>query len=381
MHRRRFSALVAGGCLAPRVFASTLPDAASAPPPLDPDLIARVIAGIAPARGHPVVDRLVATAEWRAHREWIQARWAEVTLRLDAMKRWRDAELRIADAPRRTVVYPFSGPDFLNADAMFPTHPRFLFFSLERPGRLPELDRLDAVQFGRLLADLRYALSDIFERNYFITDYMTRQLTSPYVKGTLPVIAVMMALSGQRIASIEPLDPFPSLSREHAVPELRAGVGRPRIPLRGVRIAFGAPGATPRTLDYFSLDATDRELRWYPQFLELVAAAKPATVFLKSASYLLHDRQFSATRETLMATADVVVQDDTGIPYRHLQDGGWAVKLYGVYTPPLKPMRYAAQPDLEAAYRSAGAVPGLDFPFGYHGRDGRSAMLVARRER
>ncbi len=82
-----------------------------------------------------------------------------------------------------------------------------------------------------------------------------------------------------------------------------------------------------------------------------------------------------------MATADVVVQDDTGIPYRHLQDGGWAVKLYGVYTPPLKPMRYAAQPDLEAAYRSAGVVPGLDFPFGYHGRDGRSAMLVARRER
>ena len=381
MHRRRFSALVAGGLLAPRAFASTLPDTAAAPPPLDPDLVARVIAGITPTRGHPVVDRLVATAEWRAHREWIQARWAEVTLRLDAMKRWRDAELPIADASSRTVVYPFSGPDFLNAEAMFPSHPRLLFFSLERPGRLPDLERLDTVQFGRLLADLRYALSDIFERNYFITDYMTRQLTSPYVKGTVPVMAVMMVLSGQRIASIEPLDPFPALSREHAVPELRVGVERPRIPLRGVRIAFGARGAALRTLDYYSLDATDRELRWYPQFLDLVAAARPATVFLKSASYLLHDRQFSATRDTLMATADVVVQDDTGIPYRRLQDGGWAVKLYGVYTPPLKAMRYAAQPDLEAAYRSAGAVPALDFPFGYHGRDGRSAMLVARRER
>jgi hypothetical protein len=175
---------------------------------------------------------------------------------------------------------------------------------------------------------------------------MTRQLTSPYVKGTVPVIAVMMALSGQRIASIEPLDPFPTLSREHAVPELREGVGRPRNPLRGVRIAFGARGAALRTLDYYSLDATDRELRWYPQFLDLVAAARPATVFLKSASYLLHDGQFSATRYTLMATAYVVVQDDTGIPYRRLQDGGWAVKLYGVYTPPLKAMRYAAQPDL-----------------------------------
>jgi hypothetical protein len=342
---------------------------------------AQLMAGITPAPGDPVIDRFVALDAFRSHQAWMREQWAPVRARLSAMETWRDQNIRVPDARNRTMLYPFSGPDFLNAYALFPTHARYVFFSLERPGRLPELERLDAMQFGRLLAHLRYALSDIFERNYFITDYMTRQLTSPYVKGTVPVIAVMMALSGQRIASIEPLDPFPTLSREHAVPELRAGFERPRIPLRGVRIAFGARGAALRTLDYYSLDATDRELRWYPQFLDLVAAARPATVFLKSASYLLHDGQFSATRDTLMATADVVVQDDTGIPYRRLQDGGWAVKLYGVYTPPLKAMRYAAQPDLEAAYRSAITVPALDFPFGYHGRDGRSAMLVARRER
>ena len=86
-----------------------------------------------------------------------------------------------------------------------------------------------------------------------------------------------------------------------------------------------------------------------------------------------------STRERLMQTADVVVQDDTGIPFRRLQEGGWAVRLYGVYTPPLKSLRYGAQPDLEAAYRTATAVAPLDFPFGYHGREGRSALLVARR--
>ncbi|MFM1987890.1 MAG: hypothetical protein RJA99_847 [Pseudomonadota bacterium] len=256
-----------------------------------------------------------------------------------------------------------------------------LCVGLERPGRLPELERLDATALPKLLADVRAALGDLFERNDFITDAMTRQLTSPYLKGTLPVFVATMALTGHRIAAVEPLDPFPRLSAGYGAPDLRSGVGRPRIPLRGVRIAFAREGGPARMLEYHSLDATDRELRWYPQFLERLTAARPATAFLKSASCLLHDRQFAATRDALLAAAGVVVQDDTGIPYRHLSEPGWSVRLYGIYSPPLKSMRYAAQPDLEAAYRSAGTVPAIDFPFGYKGRDGRSTKRVARRER
>ena len=351
-------------------------------PALPPDVIARVIAGLPPPPGHPVADRLVALPDWAEHRQWVSQRWTQVSRRLDSMRRWRETELTQSDAASRTLVYPFSGPDFLNAEAMFPDHPKMLFFSLERPGHLPEIDKLDTPQFARLLADVRYALSDIFERNYFITSYMTRQLTSPYLRGSVPIIAVMMALSGYRIQSIQRLDPFPNLTREYtAPPEQRTSnpAARPTVPLRGARIAYESPGRSSRTLDYYSLDATDRALRWYPDFPDLITVTQPATVFIKSASYLLHDNQFSIVRDALMSAGDVIVQDDSGVPYRQLLRRGWAVRLYGVYTDPIPPMGYAAQPDLDAAYRAAAPVPPVDFPFGYGGRIGRSSLIVARR--
>jgi len=194
-------------------------------------------------------------------------------------------------------------------------------------------------------------------------------------------MAVMMALTGHRIVSIEGADPFPELTREYLRPDARQ---RPRKPLRGAKITYARAGDAAgrvRTLEYYSLDATDRALRFYPEFLDYVGRRQPATGFLKSASYLLHDEQFSGTREMLLRRTDVVVQDDTGIAYRHLAAAGWGVKLYGVYTMPIKPLEYGKQPDLEAAFRTAGPVPSLDFPFGYRGKDGRSTLLLARRDR
>ncbi len=372
--------------LLPLAAAALLADAAANPPDsrpaltLNANVAAQVLAGIEPAPGDARIDRLVASPHWRAHRDWVQSRWAKVKPRLAAMTRWREASLPLADAKQRTLIYPFSGPDFLNASALFAEHAHYVFFSLERPGRLPDIAALSEPQQVRMLEDIRAALQDIFERNYFITDYMTKQLTTPYVSGTVPVIAVMMALTGHRIDSIEPVDPFPSLTQEYARPQAQ----RPAKPLRGVQIRFApideAAGRI-RTLEYYSLDATDRALRFYPAFTEHVSRRQPATALLKSASYLLHDDQFSRVREMLIARTDVVVQDDTGIPLRHLTAAGWDVRLFGVYTPPIKALAWGVQPDLKVAFETAGAVPPLDFPFGYHGKDGRSMLLLARRER
>ena len=344
-------------------------------------VVAQVLAGIEPAAGDPRIDRLVASAEWRAHRDWVQARWAEVRLRLASMSRWRESSLPLADCDRRTLIYPFSGPDFLNANAMFPDHGHYVFFSLEKPGSLPDVAALSERQQARLLEDVRTALQDIFERNYFITDYMTRQLSTPYMTGTVPVMAVMMALTGHRIVSIEPVDPFPELTREYSRPDARS---RPKKLLRGARIVYtrnGDAAGRLRTLEYYSLDATDRALHWYPDFIDYVGRQQPATAFLKSASYLLHDQQFARTREMLLTRTNVVVQDDTGIPFRQLTAAGWGVQLFGVYAAPIKSLAYGKQPDLEAAYKAAEPVPPLAFPFGYQGKDGRSTLLLARRDR
>ena len=375
LYRHALLPLIAAGLLA-----GSVPATAHDVQPVDAHVVAQVLAGVEPAAGDPRIDQIVATQEWRAHRDWVQARWAEVRPRLASISRWRQESLPLADGGARTLIYPFSGPDFLNASAMFPDHRRYVFFSLERPGSLPPITALGDRQRARVLEDVRAALQDIFERNYFITDYMTRQLATPYVTGTVPVMAVMMALTGQRIVSIEAVDPFPELTREYSRPDAR----RPRKLLRGARITFigaGDEAGPPRTLEYYSLDVSDQALRWYPGFLDHVGRQQPATGFIKSASYLLHDEQFRRTRELLLTRTDVVVQDDTGIPYRHLTAAGWGVRLFGVYTMPIKPLEYGKQPDLEIAFKTAGPVPGLDFPFGYRGKAGRSTLLLARRDR
>lgn len=338
--------------------------------------IAQILAGISPNPPDAALKRLVDTETFKEHQQWMSTSWNQVRGRIQTMESWRSQEIKIAGPLKKTLLYPFSGPDFLNAYTLFPDHSRYVFFSLERPGSLPDLESVPPAQFAKLLQDVRSAFRDIFERNYFITSYMTRQLTTPWVRGTVPVMATMMALMNRQIVRIEPLDLFPELTAAYEQPEAK----RPRVMMRGVRIEFNQaniPGT--QQLYYISLDATDKAMEFYPDFINWVAQYRPATALIKSASYLLHDNQFARTRALLLDSADVIVQDDTGIPYRFFNQAPWQVKLYGQYHKPIRPMAYAYQKDLEAAFKAKNDLPDLPFPFGYHWRGKQSGLIVAHR--
>jgi hypothetical protein len=337
---------------------------------------AQILAGITPNPLDPALKRLVESDAFKEHQQSMTSSWAQVRGRIQTMETWRSHEIKIPGAQKKTLLYPFSGPDFLNAYTLFPDHGRYVFFSLERPGTMPDLESVTPVQFTKLLQDVRTAFRDIFERNYFITSYMTKQLTTPWIRGAVPVMSIMMALMNRRIVRIEPLDLFPELTQDYDAPDAK----RPPVMMRAVRIEFANPGASgTQQLYYVALDATDKALEFYPDFLSWAGQHKPVTVLLKSASYLLHDNQFSKTRAMLLDAADVVVQDDTGIPYRYLSQNPWQVKLYGRYSRPIRPMRYGYQKDLEEAYSSRQEQVPLPFPFGYHWRGQKSGLIVAHR--
>ena len=81
----------------------------------------------------------------------------------------------------------------------------------------------------------------------------------------------------------------------------------------------------------------------------------------------------------ILANADYVIQDDTGIPYRLLKHAPWQVRLYGQYNKPIKGLRYGYQADLESAYKAETGRSELPFPFGYHWRSKQSGLLIAMR--
>lgn len=342
--------------------------------------VARVLAGLPPSvTAHAAIADM---AEWQEHRDQVQAGWAKVKQgRGGVMTRWRDGAIRSACSGSGTLLYPFSGPDFMNAYVLFPGCKNYVLFGLELPGEVPELEKLDRVALSKLLADVRVAVGDLVERNYFITSRMSRQLHTSQLKGTVPVLIASMALAGVDVKSVEPLElPLaPRPEDEISITADAPGAAKPWRKLRAVQITFQRPGSSKtQTLQYFSVDATNKGLAPYPEFLTHLRSVKPAPMLIKSASYLLQDKQFRIVRDALLESAEFLVQDDTGMPYEVLKEAGWEVQLYGGYRKPIHPFHWAYQSKLDAAYKASTAAD-LPFSFSYHWSGGKSNAMVARR--
>jgi hypothetical protein len=388
----------AGSSLASEALAASGTSADIVPLPGAADLTARLLAGMTPdeaqLKTHPWAASLVASPQWRAHHQWIEQQWQPVKARARRMSEFSAARLgNFAACAGGTLLYPFSGPDFLNAHALAGGCRKQVFFSLEKPGSLPALRKLAAPQLERLLQDARNALADLISRNYFITSYMSRQLTTPQFTGVVPVLAMTMVLSGARIVDIEPM------ARLLPTPDAQRPRG-PALQHDAVRIlwrdAADGAGAGVRALEYHSLDVSDTQLAWHPGFIKMLEPrpGEQAVGLIKSASYLLHDDQFTQVRKMMLERCEIIVQDDTGIPLRSYERGAWGLRLFGVYSDPLKDLSWGRQPRLREAFERAIRADGasvslgpmtvsyggpLDFPFGYRGREGRSNMIMATR--
>ncbi len=335
-------------------------------PPQHPDSIARLLAGLPPS--HPNHTNLADDKLWKNHSQAIQASWSRARDgQLAAMKTWRDAELPRQCPVGDTLFYPFSGPDFLNAYALFPDCTTFVMFGLEPVGNVPNPPAMTHQEFANLLTNAREAMIDLFARNYFVTTTMKKKMTSDQAHGVLPVLMITMALSGVEVVRIGP-PPFPPATGG-------------RRELDGVVIEFRAPGSPRlRRVIFYSLDASDRGLAEYPEFVKYLHGLAPTTTLIKAASYLLHDSQFRKMRDVLLDTSAFLVQDDTGLPYALLRKSGWNMRTYGHYSMPIPPFENKFQLELAAAYDVEKARP-LPFRFGYQINLGekRSTLMVGRR--
>jgi len=392
--------------------------------------VARLLAGLPPT--YPGHRDSAESATWKEHSAAMGAALTRLNNdRGTAMAAWRDSVLQggcgqpasaataatagnasTSQVAARTLFYPFSGPDFFNAHLLFPGCDNYLMFGLEHVGDLPAIDAINERDLARLLTDVRRSVSDLFDRNYFITENMSRQLRTSQLHGVLPLLVIPMALSGVEILRIVPNEAVRNMKQRvvreaaSASPGAGAGAGavagaapaadgspapevkpvkawRPMRQLNGVIIEFRKPGSSAvQRLHYFTVDATDRGLSAYPEFIDYLRGFAPTTSFVKSASYLLHGREFSRMRQTVLDMSEVLVQDDTGVPYSYLTR--WNVSLYGRYEIPIRPFEKGYfQPALDRAFKEANPAL-LSFDFGYNysdRRDNRSNVLVARRRR
>jgi hypothetical protein len=352
--------------------------------------VARLMAGLPPSYYEHY--GIAQNPAWKEHSAATQAMWETLRNgRGNAIAAFGKKDLPSSCPAGKTLLYPFSGPDFFNAWWLFPGCETIVMFGLEHVGQVPRLETLSERELAQFMKDLRAANTDLFNRNYFITSNMTRQLHTSQLRGVLPMIMTSMALSGLEILSVTPraLDAFTSAPASAADADSADPAEKP-VPVKlksirkpqGVTVEFRTPDSrVVRRLIYFSVDVSDGSMAMYPDFLGFLRGLGPTTTLVKSGSYLLHARDFKALRRTLLDVTGFLVQDDTGIPYKTLLKHGWDVTLRGNYAMPIPPFQGAYQPGLYAAYEQQHPAPlPFDFGYDYHDRkSGRSTMMIGRR--
>lgn len=325
--------------------------------PSTPQEQAEFLAGI-DLPSSSVLAELQKSTSYKSHQAELQEKWAFCRkARYNQMQVWADANLRKDRSTHDVVRYLFGGPDFLNAFAFFPDANVMVLGGLEPVGEVPPPESLPAGSFGNALASLRQALHTSLYCGYFITSEMGGQMHHGSFRGVLPVLYTELALTGNRIQTVEMVNPF----------------GAP-----GVKISYQRPGhLSTQTLYYFQSNlANGTECQ---RFLSWLGGLGNGPAYLKAASYLLHNEEFSQTRNFLLNTSTLIVEDDSGIPYRFFDKGGWKVQVFGDYASPLPIFSGYTQRDFRAAYSTPENSGPIAFGAGYHVVPAHANILLATR--
>ncbi|HLH44302.1 MAG TPA: hypothetical protein VKV74_15035 [Bryobacteraceae bacterium] len=310
------------------------------------------------------------TKAWDDYSKTAASDWRNLEKRyLSRIEAWRGRAL--ASSPGGGVAfYPFGGPDSANLFAFFPDAREYVIVGLEPVGCIPSsLPDYTHAYF----AELRENLSPVASVGFFRTKEMGGNFKEGSVNGVLPLLIFLMARSGCSIQDVTPIVIAPS----GALASKNQAGNQAKIEAEGVAIRFTDARHGSRTLKYFALNLQNSRLNRKPGALKYLNDLPAPATLIKSASYLLHKTYFSTIRNLILSKSGLIVEDDSGIPYRYF-DGAWDVRLYGKYSDPIALFKNWRQPDLKEAFASRKDVPPLDFAIGYR-HAGESNLLVALR--
>ena len=352
----------AAGCLLALAIVVAAPRAWAFEGPKIDD-VARVLAGLEPSAGSPLAP-VTRDPGWQQHARSLNAAWASLEeRRLAKIRAWSAANLT---EQQPVVLYMFSGPDFLYADAFFPNRSTYVLAGLEPVGQPPIITEQTRRYLAPALAGLRSSLGSALNYSFFITRQMRTGLGAQRFSGVVPILYLFLARAGKTIHEVTLI----GVDKEGAVV---APATRDAAP--GVKIVFSGSDGKMQTLYYIQTDLSDGGLK-RSGFLKFCEALGAADGFIKSASYLLHAESFSVMRDFLLARTTALVQDDSGIPVRFFKTEEWRLRPFGRYLGPIGvfPGRY--QSKLSDVYRRSNP-PALDFGVGYRWRPHESNLLLA----
>ena len=360
-----------------KIFAATLFAALLALPALParsaelaaPNDTARYLAGLPPDPQSPLAA-LAKNPEWAQHAKFFDTIFAKQNSEvLSKVRAFSSAHLT---PPSDTMLYFFSGPDFLYATSFFPNASTYVLAGLEPAGDVSQLTALKRPTLDYTLQNIERSIGTLMNYSFFITHNMRTQLNAGPVYGTLPILYVFLARTGKTVHDVT----FVDLDSDGNIQTWNeTGGKRGRSAASGVRIVFSAGNGPWQTLYYFSTNLADGGVA-RSGFLTFCARLGTADSFIKSASYLLHGGGVSKVRGFLLEHSATILQDDSGIPLVYFDQKKWRLQPLGRYAGPLSIFARAYQPRMAELFRKAAP---LDFGLGYRWRRNESNLLLAQK--
>jgi hypothetical protein len=328
------------------------------------DDTARFLAGMLPSADSPLMP-LTKDPAWQHHAKFLDGAFGQLEARqLSRVRAWADTNLA---APKPTMFYMFSGPDFLYADAFYGKASTYVMAALEPPGTMPDLLRMPRGSAGAALYNIEHSIGTILNFSFFITKHMKVDLHNGQISGTLPILLVFMERSGKSIREVTPVTLDEGGGLHSGSDAARANAPH------GVRVTFAGKEGGEKTLYYFSTDLSNSGAK-SSGFLKFCEGLAPGNSLIKSASYLLHSGNFTTVRDFLLANSATIIQDDSGIPLHYYNAKKWRFFPFGRYAGPISEFPGRYQESYAELFRRAQP---MDFGIGYRWRSHESNLLLS----
>ena len=329
---------------------------------------AAFLAGLKISQRSPLY-RLTLDPRYAAYRDSIGALWEQYRKKdLDNIEKWRRGHVH--NAPD-VIMYPFSGPDILNALAFFPGAEEFVMIGLEIPGASPDPFAFPGDAVYTELWKVKTALRTILQLNLFRTAEMHVDLKPEAFSGITGIMMFFLARYGYDILDVRRIYIDRAGACERVGPALH-GPGcrgrRGRVQEAGGRAApdsaffqhrpFGpvalgppgllrVPGGEEAVHDASQVRFISPQLRHVPGFT-IISPGRAAGTFY---------RRTAAFRSSIFPR------------------GEWKISLYGTYRLlPIFANRF--QRDLDTAIKTGSKGP-LPFSFGYGFDPEKSNLMIA----
>jgi hypothetical protein len=343
------------------------------------DDAARFLAGL-PGRDGSPYKTLESDPGWISYSKNIGELWGLYeNRRKPGMQKFQKSELVGPPVDGSPIWYPFSGADALTMLTYFPGHQTYVMAALEPPGMVPRPEDFQPGELGKMLPGIGSTLESLLSKSFFVTREMDRQLRGQVTDGITEPVLILLARLNYRILShtyVQVDDSGKLVPR--ATDVKRAAFGRNR----GIALEIQRDSEPPATLYYISLNLDNAHMKDNSGFGAYIASLGKSSTMLKATSYMLHSDSFSIIRNMILDRSALIVQDDSGIPWRFFQSPDWQVQLYGDYIKPFgKDFAFRAQADLREAYEAQRpTVKPIEFRMGYGAGRVTSNLQVARRK-